>query len=48
MFSRKWDYIFMQAEAQSKVDKKREKQERKILVINWIGNSIGVLSSALA
>ena len=31
MFSRKWEYIFMQAEAQSKVDKKREKQERKIL-----------------
>ena len=31
MFSRKWDTIFMQAEAQSKVDKKRDKQERKIL-----------------
>ncbi|XP_040572947.1 regulator of G-protein signaling 7 isoform X2 [Lepeophtheirus salmonis] len=31
MFSRKWEYIFMQAEAQSKVDKKRDKQERKIL-----------------
>ena len=31
MFSRKWEYIFMQAEAQHKVDKKREKNERKIL-----------------
>lgn len=31
MFSRKWEYIFMQAESQSKVDKKREKHERKIL-----------------
>lgn len=31
MFSRKWEFIFMQAEAQSKVDKKRDKQERKIL-----------------
>jgi len=31
MFSRKWEFIFMQAEAQSKIDKKREKQERKIL-----------------
>ena len=31
MFSRKWEHIFMQAEAQSKVDKKRDKQERKIL-----------------
>jgi len=31
MFSRKWEFIFMQAEAQSKIDKKREKLERKIL-----------------
>jgi len=31
MFSRKWEYIFMQAEAQNKVDKKRDKPERKIL-----------------
>ena len=31
MFTRKWEYIFMQAESQSKVDKKRDKQERKIL-----------------
>ncbi|XP_044592994.1 regulator of G-protein signaling 7 isoform X1 [Cotesia glomerata] len=31
MFSRKWEFIFMQAEAQSKVDKKRDKLERKIL-----------------
>ena len=31
MFSRKWEYIFMQAESQSKVDRKRDKQERKIL-----------------
>ena len=31
MFSRKWEFIFMQAEAQAKVAKKREKQERKIL-----------------
>jgi len=31
MFSRKWEFIFMQAEAQAKVAKKRDKQERKIL-----------------
>ncbi|XP_031846367.1 regulator of G-protein signaling 7 [Nomia melanderi] len=31
IFSRKWEYIFMQAEAQSKVDKKRDKLERKVL-----------------
>ncbi|XP_076634080.1 regulator of G-protein signaling 7 [Colletes latitarsis] len=31
MFSRKWEIIFMQAEAQSKVDKKRDKLERKVL-----------------
>lgn len=31
MFSRKWEFIFMQAEAQSKVDKKRDKLERKVL-----------------
>ncbi|KAF0292053.1 Regulator of G-protein signaling 7 [Amphibalanus amphitrite] len=31
IFSRKWEFIFMQAEAQSKVDKKRDKLERKIL-----------------
>ncbi|CAK9810827.1 Regulator of G-protein signaling 7 [Anthophora quadrimaculata] len=31
MFSRKWEVIFMQAEAQSKVDKKRDKLERKVL-----------------
>lgn len=31
MFTRKWEFIYMQAEAQSKVDKKREKLERKIL-----------------
>lgn len=31
MFSRKWEFIFMQAEAQNKVDKKRDKLERKIL-----------------
>ncbi|CAG0900888.1 unnamed protein product, partial [Cyprideis torosa] len=31
MFSQKWEFIFMQAEAQSKVDKKRDKLERKIL-----------------
>lgn len=31
IFARKWDFIYMQAEAQSKVDKKREKMERKIL-----------------
>ncbi|KAB7505564.1 Regulator of G-protein signaling 7 [Armadillidium nasatum] len=31
MFSRKWEFIFMQAEAQSKVDKKKDKLERKVL-----------------
>lgn len=31
MFSRRWEFIFMQAEAQSKVDKKRDKLERKVL-----------------
>ncbi|KAK7580230.1 hypothetical protein V9T40_000859 [Parthenolecanium corni] len=31
MLARKWEFIYMQAEAQSKVDKKREKTERKIL-----------------
>lgn len=31
MFSRKWEFIFMQAEAQSKVDKRRDKLERKVL-----------------
>ncbi|KFM63702.1 Regulator of G-protein signaling 7, partial [Stegodyphus mimosarum] len=31
MFSRKWEFIFMQAEAQAKVDKKRDKLERKVL-----------------
>lgn len=31
MFSRKWEFIFMQAEAQAKVDKKRDKMERKVL-----------------
>ncbi|XP_023246159.1 regulator of G-protein signaling 7 [Copidosoma floridanum] len=31
LFSRKWEFIFMQAEAQNKVDKKRDKLERKIL-----------------
>ena len=30
-FSRKWEFIFMQAEAQSRVDKKRDKLERKVL-----------------
>uniref|UniRef100_A0AAY5EX84 RGS domain-containing protein n=1 Tax=Electrophorus electricus TaxID=8005 RepID=A0AAY5EX84_ELEEL len=30
-FARKWEFIFMQAEAQAKVDKKRDKVERKIL-----------------
>ncbi|EDO34351.1 predicted protein [Nematostella vectensis] len=29
--SRKWDFIYMQAEAQAKVDKKRDKMERQIL-----------------
>lgn len=28
---RKWEFVFMQAEAQSKVDKKRDRMERKIL-----------------
>ena len=31
LFSRKWEFIFMQAEAQNKVDKKRDKLERKVL-----------------
>ncbi|XP_022243616.1 regulator of G-protein signaling 7-like isoform X1 [Limulus polyphemus] len=31
MFSRKWEFIFMQAEARTKVDKKRDKLERKVL-----------------
>ncbi|XP_037301826.1 regulator of G-protein signaling 7 [Manduca sexta] len=31
MFSRKWEFIFMQAEAQSKVGQKRDKLERKVL-----------------
>lgn len=31
MFSRKWEFIFMQAEAQAKVDRKRDKLERKVL-----------------
>lgn len=31
MFTRKWEFIYMQADAQSKIDKKREKMERKIL-----------------
>ncbi|XP_018795329.1 PREDICTED: regulator of G-protein signaling 7 isoform X2 [Bactrocera latifrons] len=31
MFSRKWEFIFMQAESQSKVAKKRDKLERKVL-----------------
>uniref|UniRef100_A0AAY4EQG1 Regulator of G-protein signaling 7 n=1 Tax=Denticeps clupeoides TaxID=299321 RepID=A0AAY4EQG1_9TELE len=30
-FARKWEFIFMQAEAQAKVDRKRDKIERKIL-----------------
>ncbi|KAG7282744.1 hypothetical protein CRUP_029952 [Coryphaenoides rupestris] len=30
-FARKWEFIFMQAEAQAKVDRKRDKVERKIL-----------------
>ncbi|XP_020631638.1 regulator of G-protein signaling 7-like isoform X2 [Orbicella faveolata] len=29
--ARKWEFIFMQAEAQAKVDKKRDKMERQIL-----------------
>ncbi|KRY54170.1 Regulator of G-protein signaling 7 [Trichinella britovi] len=31
MFCRKWEFIFMQAEAQYKVDKKRDRLERQIL-----------------
>ncbi|CEF70075.1 LP21163p [Strongyloides ratti] len=31
MFSRKWEFVFMQAEAQYKVDKKRDRMERQIL-----------------
>ncbi|XP_058806837.1 regulator of G-protein signaling 7 [Phymastichus coffea] len=31
LFSRKWEFIFMQAEAQNKADKKRDKLERKVL-----------------
>ena len=31
LLSRKWELIYMQAEAQIKVDKKRDKMERKIL-----------------
>uniref|UniRef100_A0A914Z537 RGS domain-containing protein n=1 Tax=Panagrolaimus superbus TaxID=310955 RepID=A0A914Z537_9BILA len=31
MFSRKWEFVFMQAEAQYKVDKKRDRLERQIL-----------------
>jgi hypothetical protein len=31
LLSRKWEFIYMQAEAQIKVDKKRDKMERKIL-----------------
>ncbi|CAG9540173.1 unnamed protein product [Cercopithifilaria johnstoni] len=31
MFSRKWEFVFMQAEAQYRVDKKRDRQERQIL-----------------
>jgi hypothetical protein len=31
LLSRKWEFIYMQAEAQIKVDKKRDKLERKIL-----------------
>ncbi|XP_072566467.1 regulator of G-protein signaling 7-like [Paramormyrops kingsleyae] len=30
-FARKWEFIFMQAEAQAKVNRKRDKVERKIL-----------------
>ncbi|KAL0969150.1 hypothetical protein UPYG_G00223170 [Umbra pygmaea] len=30
-FARKWEYIFMQAEAQVKIDRKKDKAERKIL-----------------
>jgi len=31
LLTRKWEFIYMQAEAQIKVDKKRDKMERKIL-----------------
>ncbi|XP_008282779.1 regulator of G-protein signaling 6-like [Stegastes partitus] len=30
-FARKWEFIYMQAEAQVKIDRKRDKSERKIL-----------------
>jgi regulator of G-protein signaling len=30
-FARKWEFVFMQAEAQAKVDKKRDKLDRQIL-----------------
>ncbi|KAJ8378140.1 hypothetical protein AAFF_G00247780 [Aldrovandia affinis] len=30
-FARKWEFIFMQAEAQARIDRKKEKTERKIL-----------------
>ncbi|XP_030625504.1 regulator of G-protein signaling 6-like isoform X3 [Chanos chanos] len=30
-FARKWEFIFMQAEAQAKIDRKKDKVERKIL-----------------
>ncbi|XP_032803637.1 regulator of G-protein signaling 7-like isoform X1 [Petromyzon marinus] len=30
-FDRKWEFIFMQAEAQARVDRKREKLERKVM-----------------
>ena len=31
LLTRKWEFIYMQAEAQIKVDKKRDKMERKVL-----------------
>ncbi|XP_050548118.1 regulator of G-protein signaling 7 isoform X2 [Daktulosphaira vitifoliae] len=31
VLSKKWEFVFMQAEAQSKVDKKRDRMERKVL-----------------
>jgi hypothetical protein len=31
LLTRKWEFIYMQAEAQIKVDKKRDKMERKII-----------------
>ncbi|VVC28367.1 G-protein gamma-like domain,DEP domain,Winged helix-turn-helix DNA-binding domain,RGS domain,RGS [Cinara cedri] len=31
VLSRKWEFVFLQAEAQSKVDKKRDRMERKVL-----------------